>query len=52
MNRLMRANFARLWKSKVFWGCVIFMLAGLNIDCCFTVQIYEGNGSGLLSVLF
>lgn len=25
MSRLLRANFTRLKKNKVFWGCVIFM---------------------------
>lgn len=25
MNKLLRANFTRLWKNKLFWGCMIFM---------------------------
>lgn len=27
MNKLLRANFTRLRKNKVFWGCMIFMFA-------------------------
>jgi len=25
MSKLLRANFNRLWKNKLFWGCIIFM---------------------------
>lgn len=25
MSRLLRASFRRLWKNKLFWGCMIFM---------------------------
>ncbi|MDE6746540.1 MAG: ABC transporter permease, partial [Oscillospiraceae bacterium] len=33
MSKLLRANFTRLWKNKVFWGCMIFMF----LDAFYTV---------------
>lgn len=36
MNRLLSANFIRLWKDKVFWVCMIFMF-GLSVYLSFSM---------------
>lgn len=32
MSKLLRANFARLWKSRAFWVCIIFQIFLAAID--------------------
>ncbi|MGI6006009.1 MAG: ABC transporter permease [Ruminococcus sp.] len=39
MSKLLRANLLRLWKSKVFWGCIL-ILAGYELLTEFTT--YRG----------
>lgn len=53
MARLLQANFARLWKTKVFWICLA-LAAGLSIASFFSMYsmrpIYAENiGSALMS---
>ena len=35
MRKLLRANFARLWKDKVFWGALV-VLACYGVLGCIT----------------
>lgn len=47
MIGLLRANFARLWKTKAFWGCVISPAAfGIMM------QLLEGRGSGFFRSMY
>ena len=47
MGRLLRANFARLWKTTAFWGCIISP-AALGL----LMQMLEGRGSGYFRSMY
>lgn len=47
MNRLLRANFSRMWKTTAFWGCLISP-AALGI----LMQLLEGRASGFFRSMY
>lgn len=54
MRKLLRANFARLWKDKVFW-CGLVVLAGYGILGCLSQYsaVLEGyDGSSYYELVF
>lgn len=48
MGRLLRANFARLWKNRVFYLCLIAM-AGMGVYFPLESFLSEGGGDVLLA---
>ena len=54
MRNLLSANFLRLRKSMLFWGCLILMLllgAGFSLYCFLDRRTYETFGVGYVSNL-
>lgn len=47
MTRLLRADFARLWKTTAFWGCIIAP-AALGL----LMQLLEGSGRGYFRSMY
>lgn len=41
MRKLLRANFARLWKDKVFWGALVVLACYGVLGCISQYRLVE-----------
>ena len=43
MRKLLRANFARLWKDKVFWGALVVLACYGVLGCISQYRLAEAG---------
>lgn len=52
MNKLLRTNFMRLWKDKVFWGSIAIMVIGALYKTISLLSAVNSGGEATLSNVF